>query len=138
MNHLYWDCQWKMTVNWDKNTTQSEQKEREAESTPLTHTCIYITTCSLSWLGTDNSIKSGRVKTSVMVPNPPLCEILRSWVFHMWIQFLPSYISGRAALWWSGIWLNNDYILKSVHVIQCISERIFISCNATIKVIIFD
>jgi hypothetical protein len=31
-----------------KNTTQSEQKEREAKSTPLTHTCIYITTCSLS------------------------------------------------------------------------------------------
>ena len=43
---------------------------------------IYITTCLLSWLGTDNSIKGGIVKLFFR-SQIHLCEIIRSCVFYM-------------------------------------------------------
>jgi hypothetical protein len=126
-----------------KNDSKLRQKyhpigtERKRGKIDTLNTYMYIYNYMLTfltWYWQFN--KSGRVKL-VLWSQIPLCEIIRSCVIHMWIQFQPFYISGWEALWWSGIWKKYYYILKSVHVIQCISERIFISCNATIKVIIF-
>ena len=63
---------------------QFQNSYKEAKSIPLTHKYMTSNTqihdLSFSWLGTTNSIQSGGFKTSFMVPNSPLGEMVPSCI----------------------------------------------------------